>query len=162
MAEMRRPNRDVPSRAAAGASRRSSPQPQRKPTPKLVWIGLAVAVIVIIGLVWNLVQPGSSAPEEKVVTVDHNSRIKELEKQVPSLISDYNAWRKLMVAEDSSAKGKQETLKHRIENWMQEWDGIFEPKRDADNKFPPELQGYQSTRSRINQLRSDLAKSSGL
>jgi hypothetical protein len=168
MAEMRRPNRGVPqrgvpSRSAPSAGRRSAPQPQRKPTPKLVWVGLVIATIVFFGLVWNLIRPAAEEQEQpKVVKVDPNARIKELEHQIPSLRTDYNAWRRLMQAEDPTAKSKLEALKTRIDKWMEEWDSFFAPLRDSNDRLPAELQGsYQSARTTVNSLRLDVAKSSG-
>jgi hypothetical protein len=135
--------------------------PQRKPTPKWVWIALIVAPIVLIGLVVNLQIQKNAAPPAAVVTADPNARIKELQKQVDFIRKDYKAWRELMQAEDPSAKQKQEALIARLDGWIDEWDGIFESKRDAEGILPPELQGYQPTRAKINEVREDVLKSSG-
>ena len=106
----------------------------------------------------------SNQPEkviEKKVVDDPNVKIQNLEKQVDKLATSLKEFRDLSGKESKSARAKGEALAAQVDKWMEEWDAIFEPKRDADGKLPKELQGYQQTRARVNMLRSDLSRSMG-
>jgi hypothetical protein len=103
---------------------------------------------------------GEKAVEKKVVQ-DDNVKVQELEKRVPKLVAGFAEFQDLSRKEDPGAKAKGEALAAQVDTWMEEWDAIFEPKRDADGKLPKELRGYQQTRARLNTLRSDLSRSMG-
>lgn len=167
MAEMRRPMRGQSSRGgrgsgepsrAGGGGRRA---PARKPTPMWVKVGLIISPLALIGLLIAIPRE-SKEPEAPAVTViDPNAKIRTMTNEVPKIESDYRSLQKLIRDEDPAVKPKQQALQTRIEKWMTEWDEIFEPKRDDEGKLPPDLQGHQTARSRINQIRGDLLKSSG-
>jgi hypothetical protein len=167
MAEMRRPVRGSSSRdgrgpgepsRAGGGGRRA---PVRKPTPMWVKVGLILSPIALIGLLLAIPRE-SKEPEVPVAKViDPNAKIKTMTSEVPKIEADYRELQKLIRAEDPSVVSKQQGLQSRIDKWMTDWDEMFEPKRDAEGKLPPDLQGYQTARSRINQIRGDLLKSSG-
>ncbi len=125
-------------------------------------VGLIVAPIILIALVVNLTVKKQGEEQTVVVKVDPNARINELVKQVDSLQKDYKSWRTLMQKEDPAARSKQEALMERLQKWRDEWDAIFDPQRDANNKLPAELQGWSQHRSRINELLEDVNKSSGI
>lgn len=126
-----------------------------------VKIGLIISPLALIGLLVAIPR-GSKEPEAPTApVVDPNAKIKVMRNEVPKIEDDYRTLQKLIRAEDPAAKSKQQALQTRIEKWMTEWDEIFEPKRDAEGKLPPDLQGHQPVRGRVNQIRGDLLKSSG-
>ncbi|HVR73268.1 MAG TPA: hypothetical protein VMT52_03015 [Planctomycetota bacterium] len=126
-----------------------------------VKVGLIISPIALIGLLIAIPR-GSKEPEAPVVTViDPNAKIKTMTSDLPKIEAEYRNLQKLIRAEDAAAASRQQALQTRIENWMTEWDEMFEPKRDEEGKLPPELQGHQAVRNRMSQIRVDLLKSSG-
>jgi len=94
--------------------------------------------------------------------VNVNAAIATLEGEVAGLQRLYAECQKLSRAEDRRAKTKQAVLHAKIDKWMRAWDKIFEPKRTEVGTLPPELQSYQSTRTRVNQIRNDLLRTSNM
>lgn len=164
---------DTPSRAPRSAprpgggagrpqARRVPPRPQAKPTPAWLKVSLIVAPLVLIGLVVRLTRNKTSDESAQVVVSDPNQRIKELEKECETIQrKDYPAWRQLLQKEDSTAPDRQEALLKKIDRWCEEWDTLFDARRDADGNLPADLQGYSRVRANMNMLRSDVIKSSG-
>jgi hypothetical protein len=92
---------------------------------------------------------------------DPNQKIARLEGEVGDIQRSFRKFFKLVRTEDPSAERAQKKLEARVKQWMAEWDGIFEPHRDAEGDLPIELQGYQKTRSKVNEIRIDLVKTTG-
>ena len=121
------------------------------------FIGLPAIVILAV-----VVLKTFSGPEPTpTVQVDPNAEFRDLEKEIPALQKECSAVIGLIQKEDPSAKTRTERLRETIETWMGRWDRIIEPLRDAESdRLPPEYQGYQQIRTRVNTLRLDLLKSS--
>ena len=167
MADIRRPKKPGPGSSGAGepsSVRRSrpAPRPARKTAPVWLKIGLIVSPLLLLGLALNLRKPKEEVAPIAKAPVDPNARVKELEKQVEGIRNEYKTWRKLLEKEDPTARSKQEALVGHLEKWIEEWDTIFDARRDKDGRLPPDLQSYQRTRAGVNQLRSDILKSSEL
>ena len=147
-------NRRSPSRAPR--SRVITTRSQE--TPRWVWIGLVVAPIVLIVLV--LAFRGGKTPVDTDAG-DPNQKITRLEGEVSDIQKSFRRFFKLVRAEDPSASTERKKLEVRVKRWMEQWDAIFEPHRDDNGDLPVDLQGYQTTRSKINQVRVDLVKATG-
>ena len=120
---------------------------------------MIVSPIVLIALVLML-RTGDAPPEPRPVE-DPNARIKELEGQVNGFVQSFRECMKLAQAEDPAVGPKREKLVAALARWIDEWDTIIEPHRDGDGRLPPELQGYGKTRTRVNNIRLDVMKSTG-
>jgi hypothetical protein len=129
----------------------------------LLWALLIGVPIIGIGAMLLLKKPAeeeAEAPKQEV-KVNPNDRIKVLESQVRPMEEELRKLQALIRQEDPSAQAMQKTLVSRIDKWMLEWDGFFDPKRLPNGRFPPEFEGYQAIRSKVNQVRHDVLKSSG-
>ncbi|MBI4602946.1 MAG: hypothetical protein HY721_13395 [Planctomycetes bacterium] len=161
MAEMRRPQRPAAARSSGGGARR--PVPQRKTSPWYMWVGLVGSPIVLIMIVLSL-RGGNAEKVEatKPKVVDENRQVIALEKRIGAFQAGVRDAVKLVQSEDPSAKKKVDELKAQIDGWIDEWDGIFEKLEDPEGNLPPEYKKYRQTRAKVNQLRLDLLKISGL
>lgn len=152
MPDMRQPGRS-PQR---GSQRRGRPAPAAKPTPAWVKVGLIIAPLVLIALVLNLFKGSTEVEKPVAAVVDPNLRINKLTEQVGKFSSDL---KKVANSTDPATKKKLgEELAARIESWSEEWDNIFESKRDKKGRLPSELQVYSKTRASVNEMRLDLLK----
>jgi HAMP domain-containing protein len=150
MAENRRsPGRDPRQRVVPTRS---------KQTPRWVWVGLIASPIVLIVLVLTL-QAGKNSSDSGAP--DPNTEIQRLEGEVGEIRQSTRKLFKLVKAEDPSATAKRKALESRVKFWMSEWDALFEPRRNADGDLPDELQAYQKTRAKVNEIRVDLMKATG-
>ena len=102
---------------------------------------------------------GGGSPE---AGLDPNQRIGELEKEVDGIRQSYAEFLRLTQSEDPRAGSVGQELNDRIETWQDEWGAIFDAHRDADGQLPDGLQAYQRTPARVQQIRNDLLKSSGM
>jgi hypothetical protein len=125
-----------------------------------MWLALIVSPIVLIVLLLTVPKGQEAAPPPKPVVQDPNVKIKALEAQVPKFKATFQEVMDLTRKEDPSAAQRRETLIESIDRWQSEWDEIFEPKR-VDGRLPPELKGYEVTRTQVNTLRSDIIRTGG-
>lgn len=172
MPEMRKPgNGSKPTSTRGGSPNgvRRKPQDRRivqrqGPVPRWMYIVLIVVPTVLIGVLLGL-KAMKNRPAPKVEVVQPGDRIKELEMEVPKIEKAYYEVQKLLRSQDpaDNKKGnaKAEELRKRMEDWLGEFDGFLDSKRDADDKLPPELQGYMVIRRPVSQFLSDLNKTTG-
>ena len=130
--------------------------------PAWVWLLLIGGPLVGIALVVIMSTMRSDPEPSGGPAVNVNAAIATLEGEVAGLQRLYAECQKLSRAEDRRAKTKQAVLHAKIDKWMRAWDKIFEPKRTEVGTLPPELQSYQSTRTRVNQIRNDLLRTSNM
>jgi hypothetical protein len=127
------------------------------PVPRWVMMAMIIVpgalIVLLLALKWT--RPG---PEAEVVPVDPNDFITRLEREAPKLEESYQEVQKLLRAEDPSGKGRAEDLMKRLERWIGEWDTYFDSKRDANDKLPADLEGYQPVRRRVSTVLSDLGR----
>ena len=100
-----------------------------------------------------------SAPE----VVDENQDIQSLERQVGELQGEFSEVSKLLRSGDRDAGSRRaKALQKKLETWLNDWEAIFTPKRDADGELPEDLQGYESVPATVATMRLDLLKMTNL
>ena len=116
-------------------------------------IGLPVAGIVGM-LSWSQLKSGP----EKVV-IDPNQEIEELERKIPGFTEEYKAIVKLIRAErieQGNARGRK--LSDNLNQWLVDWEAVFESRRDENDDLPPDLQGYRNVPVPVGRLKNDLMR----
>lgn len=158
MAESRRaPNGN--GRGRSSQSRKLSTRPGSIPRWAYVAMIAVPSVLIVILLAVKALKPREKEPEPQV---DPNDLISSLEKQVPKLIADANEAMQLYIKEDPSAKVKIESVRERLNQWIEQWDRFMDSKIDpSTGKLPPELEGYRAVRRPINEVLSDLNRNTG-
>ncbi len=119
-------------------------------------IGLPVVGIVGV-LTWDRFSPGPEA-----VVIDPNQGVVELEGRIAGFRAEYQAVFKLIQderTEQADARGRK--LADQLAQWLDEWEAIFEARRDEDGELPPELAAYESGPVPVLRLRNDLLRITG-
>jgi hypothetical protein len=127
----------------------------------IILIGVpTIAIGVLLGLTAL-----KNRPAPKVEVVQPGDRMKELEQEVPQIEKAYLEVQKLLrsqePADNKKGNEKAEALRKRMEDWLGEFDGFLDSKRDAEDRLPPEWQGYMVIRRPVSQCLSDLNKTTG-
>jgi hypothetical protein len=167
MIEKRRPGserRVGPRRGGEEGERPRRAAPRRQGPPAVVWLVLIGGPLLMILLVLLYKQTTRTKPPAVVETVqaaNPNRELERLEKQVLSFQQGAREVNRLIRSEDPTAKQRVEALVDSINRWTDAWNGILDKLRDANGRLPAEYQGYESTRSAVNTIRSDLLKQQG-
>lgn len=147
----RAPRQGVATRSSRRIISRPGKVPQWAYIALLAGPGLGIVILLLISAF-----RGSKPAEEK--TTNPNEEISALEQEIRGLEAGYREAMQLWQKEDPSAKAKVEALRERMYGWIDTWDRLFESFKDPDGNLPPEYQGYNRTRSRVNMLINDLNK----
>ena len=143
-------------------SSRGSPPPRQKTLPPIMLILLIAVPVggIIVTLIIHNPFSHSEIDSVEQVQIDPNKQFDELMSRFNGLEKKTRAALK-MDRESSKFNRKVEVLKRSWDQWLTDFDLIFEPQKNPDGSWPDELFSYSKYRGIAGQCRLDLIKTGG-